>query len=76
MKSKPMARPRFTARELEVLKFLYLKDEHAAAELHISLHTLRAHWRSINSKLGTHARKNAIVLFILSLDCPKILRVD
>ena len=76
MSTKPTDRPHFTARELEVLKLLYLKDAHAAAELGISLHTLRAHWRSIHAKLHTHSRASAVVMFITSPDCPLILRVS
>jgi DNA-binding NarL/FixJ family response regulator len=77
MKPKPTttARPRFTARELEVLRLITLPDKAIAAELGISIFTVRNHWRSIGTKFNAHGRVAAAVLFILGPDCPLAIRM-
>ena len=53
-----------TERELEVLRYLpsMLTASEIAAELHVSVNTVKAHTRSIYAKLGASRRQDAVVL--------------
>jgi LuxR family maltose regulon positive regulatory protein len=52
-----------SARELEVLRYLptMLTASEIAAELHVSVNTIKAHSRSIYRKLGASRREVAVV---------------
>jgi LuxR family maltose regulon positive regulatory protein len=52
-----------SARELEVLRYLptMLTASEIAAELHVSVNTIKAHTRSIYRKLGASRRQVAVV---------------
>ena len=54
----------FTERELEVLRYLptTLTTSEIAAELNVSVNTIKAHTRSIYAKLGASRRRDAVVL--------------
>jgi DNA-binding NarL/FixJ family response regulator len=57
-------RDELSERELEVLRYLptMLTASEIAAELYISVNTVKAHARSIYAKLGVSRRQDAVVL--------------
>jgi LuxR family transcriptional regulator, maltose regulon positive regulatory protein len=57
-------RDEFSERELEVLRYLpsMLTASEIAAELYVSVNTIKAHTRSIYAKLGASRRQDAVVL--------------
>jgi DNA-binding NarL/FixJ family response regulator len=56
-------RDEFSERELEVLRYLptMLTASEIAAELYVSVNTIKAHTRSIYAKLGASRRQGAVV---------------
>jgi LuxR family maltose regulon positive regulatory protein len=59
-------RPELSDRELEVLRYLpsMLTAGEIAAELYVSVNTVKAHMRSIYAKLGASRRQDAVVLAV------------
>jgi len=57
-------RDEFSERELDVLRYLssMLTTSEIAAELYVSVNTIKVHIRSIYAKLGVSRRQDAIVL--------------
>jgi DNA-binding CsgD family transcriptional regulator len=57
-------RDELSERELEVLRYLpsMLTNSEIAAELYVSVNTIKAHTRSIYAKLGASRRQDAVVL--------------
>ena len=57
-------RDELSERELEVLRYLptMLTASEIAAELYVSVNTIKAHMRSIYAKLGVSRRQDAVVL--------------
>jgi LuxR family maltose regulon positive regulatory protein len=57
-------RDELSERELEVLRYLpsMLTVSEIAAELYVSINTIKAHTRSIYAKLGASRRQDAVVL--------------
>jgi LuxR family maltose regulon positive regulatory protein len=64
LESSGSRRDEFSERELEVLRYLpsMLTASEIAAELNISVNTIKAHTRSIYGKLGASRRQDAVVL--------------
>jgi DNA-binding NarL/FixJ family response regulator len=56
-------RDELSERELEVLRYLptMLTASEIAAELYVSVNTIKAHTRSIYAKLGASRRRDAVV---------------
>jgi LuxR family transcriptional regulator, maltose regulon positive regulatory protein len=74
--AEPLAEP-LSESELRVLRYLStnLRAPEIAAELFVSLNTIRSHLRNVYSKLGVHSRADAVKrareLGLLSRSSPK-----
>jgi two-component system, NarL family, response regulator len=57
---------RLAGREVEILRAAAVggSTEEIAVQLHISIHTVRAHFKNVMGKLGTHSRLESVVVAI------------